>query len=345
MQETIKKIHELAKEIGREVKLMEVCGSHTEVAAKYGIPKLLPPNIRLITGPGCPVCVAEQSDIDNIIELALAGIPIVTYGDMLKVPGNKMSLEDAKAQGARVFTIYSTEDIFTNPETRDIIDELVFFGVGFDTTTPMTASIVKRGVTIYSIHKAFFPAMESLLQMGEIKIEGFINPGHVSAVIGSNIYHRLDVAQVIAGFKAEDVLLAIYWLLRQIKAGEKKVENEYFRLVKENGNKMSQEMISDVFELADARWRGFGVIPQSAFEIREKYQEFDAKVKYKDILDKAEIVENPKLKLCQCGQVIRGLIEPNQCTLFDKSCNPENPFGPCMVSREGACNVKYRFKQ
>lgn len=344
MQRIINNINQLAGEIKKNITLMEVCGTHTEVIAKHGLRKILPKNIKLISGPGCPVCVTDQRDIDNIIELALQKIPIVTYGDMIKVPGNKMSLEQAVGQGAKIFSVYSTEEIFTNPEIKPFINELVFFGIGFDTTTPMTASIIKRGIAVYSTHKKFFPAMKALLENQEIKIDGFINPGHVSTIIGSKPYQQLKLSQVIAGFKPEDVLIAIYLLLKQIKGGKGVVENEYQRVVKTEGNLRAQKLINEVFEIKNTNWRGFGQIPKSGYEIRKKYQKFNAKIKYRDILDNLKIKENPKLKLCRCDEVIKGLIEPNECKLFSKSCLPENPVGPCMVSREGACNIKYRFK-
>lgn len=344
MKQIINKINQLARELKKDVTLMEVCGTHTEAVAKHGLRKILPNNIKLISGPGCPVCVTDQRDIDNIIELALQGIPIVTYGDMLKVQGNKMSLEQAKGQGSRIFTVYSTEEIFTNPEIKSLINELVFFGIGFDTTAPMTASIIKRGITVYSTHKNFFPAMKALLENQKINIDGFINPGHVSAIIGSRPYQQLKLPQVIAGFEPEDVLMAIYMLLKQIHENKKIVENQYQRVVTEKGNQKAQSLLTEIFDVRDIRWRGFGLIPNSGYEVSKKYQKFDAKIKYKTILDNLKIKENPKLKLCLCGEVIKGLIEPKECKLFLKSCLPENPIGPCMVSREGACNIKYRFK-
>jgi len=344
MEKILNKINQLAKEIKKDVTLMEVCGTHTEAIAKHGLKKILPPNIKLISGPGCPVCVTEQRDIDNIIELALQGIPVVTYGDMLKVPGNKMSLEQSIRHGAKVFTVYSTEEIFTNPVIKPLNKGLVFFGIGFDTTTPMTASIIKKGITVYSTHKNFFPAMKALIVNQKIKIDGFINPGHVSAIIGLKHYQQLKLSQVIAGFEPEDVLMAILMLLKQIKDGQKKVENQYQRVVTNQGNVQAQKLINEVFEIKTVYWRGFGPIPDSGYELRKKYQQFDAKIKYRKILTGLKIKPSPKLKLCRCGEVIKGLIDPADCRLFSKSCQPENPIGPCMVSREGACNVKYRFK-
>lgn len=339
MQKIIDDIYRLAERIDRPVTLMEVCGTHTEVIAKYGLCSLLPANVKLISGPGCPVCVTDQEDIDNIVELALHGLPIATYGDMLKVPGNRMSLEEARGQGAKVFAVYSAEEVFNNPH----IEELVFFGIGFDTTAPMTASIIKRGAAVYSAHKHFVPAMEALVKGQEINIDGFIDPGHVSTIIGTKSYAVLEVPQVVAGFELEDVLIAIHRLLRQIQTGKHEVENEYARSVRKAGNLQAQRLLNEVFDIKEAVWRGFGPIAHSGYEIKQTYQALDAKKKYAQVLKDKKIPANPKLEACQCAQVIKGLIDPPQCKLFGRHCTPEDPLGPCMVSREGACNVKFRF--
>ncbi len=342
MQKLLKNIEYLAKQINRNVQLMEVCGSHTQAISRYGIRNILPKNIILISGPGCPVCVTSQGDIDAIVYLAKNNIPIATYGDVLRVPGYYGSLDMARERGAKVFDVYSTEDAL---KLKDKYPDLVFFGLGFDTTAPMSAYAIKKGLTVYSTHKVFLPAMEALLEMGEIKIDGFIDPGHVSAIVGTEPYKSMRVSQVITGFEAEDVLVGIYMLLKQIKENRAEVENQYLRCVKKQGNKKARELIFDVFQISDGDWRGFGIISNSGLEIKSKYKEFNAKIKYKDIIDKSK-VESRKSKVgigCACGEIIRGLKSPQECPMFGRACNPNNPIGPCMVSVEGACNVSFRY--
>ena len=339
MQNILRKIKELAREIGRDVNLMEVCGTHTQAISRYGIRGLLPKNIKLITGPGCPVCVTAQKDIDAIINLALAGVPVATYGDVLRVSGFFGSLNKAREKGAKVFDVYSTEDAL---KLREKIPEIVFFGIGFDTTTPMTAYAVKKGLNIFSTHKLFLPAMKALLKIGEIKIDGFIDPGHVSAIVGEKPFQEMEVPQVITGFEAQDVLEGIYLLLKQIKENRIMVENQYNRVVRKSGNEQARQMIFDVFEIKDGNWRGFGNIPNSGLELKEKYFKQDVKIKYKSILDKIDFSKSVELAGCACGEIIRGLKNPRQCPMFGKSCVPDNPIGPCMVSVEGACHNFYR---
>ncbi|MFC1623078.1 hydrogenase formation protein HypD [Patescibacteria group bacterium] len=343
MQKILKKINQVAKEIGRDVNLMEVCGTHTQAVSRFGIRDVLPGNVNLITGPGCPVCVTAQKDIDAIVSLALTGVPVAVYGDLMRVPGQFGSLNDARESGAKVFDVYSTEDALSlNEEYPD----LVFFGLGFETTTPMTAYAVKKGLTVYSTHKLFLPAMKALLDMGEIRIDGFIDPGHVSVIIGSDAYEFLGgVPQVITGFEAKDVLEGILMLLLQIKDGRGETENQYVRAVKKDGNPQARKMIFDVFEIGDGDWRGFGVIPGSGLDIKKEFEEFDAKNKYENILGKIDFSKSVDPDGCVCGEVIRGLKTSKDCPMFGNACTSENPTGPCMVSVEGACNVDYRHRE
>jgi hydrogenase expression/formation protein HypD len=344
-------IKKLASKINRNVNLMEVCGTHTQAVARYGIKELMPKNVRLTTGPGCPVCVTAQEDIDAIVSLALAGVPVATYGDMMRVPayakasagkpGRAASLDQAREQGAKVFDVYSTDDAL---ELQKKYPDLVFFGLGFETTAPMTAYAIKRGLTVYSTHKLFLPAMKALLNIGELKIDGYIAPGHVSTIIGVEPYKEMKVPQVITGFTAEDVLVGIYMLLKQISENRAEVENEYLRSVRKEGNPEALKEIYKVFDVGDGNWRGFGIIPKSGLEIKKKYVKFDAKIKYKKILDKVDFSHSKKPTGCRCGEIIRGLKDPKQCPMFKKVCTPENPIGPCMVSQEGSCNVAFRYK-
>lgn len=349
MKNIIQKINNIADKIGRQVVLMELCGTHTEAVARHGIKKLLPKNIKLLSGPGCPVCVTDQYDINAIIALALNGIPIACYGDVLRVPGTlqiktkiNISLNKARESGADITEVYSVEDAIKLQKTKP---NLVFFGLGFETTTPMTASAIKRGLTVYSSHKAFVPAMSALLTTPQLKIDGFINPGHVSAIIGIEPYRQFKLPQVIAGFEADDVIIAIFMLLKQIAKNQTEVENEYTRLVRPEGNPKARELINEVFEIDDAYWRGIGKIPNSGFEIRSKYSQFDAKVKYKKILQSTTYNLQPDSSGCICGAILRGLKEPKDCKLFKKKCAPDNPVGACMVSSEGACGIEVKFNR
>ena len=348
----IKKIKNLAKEINRDVVIMELCGTHTEAVAKNGIKKILPKNVKLLSGPGCPVCVTDQKDVDAIIKLALNDVPIACYGDVLRVPGNlvlktdkekqKLSLNKARELGADVNEVYSTEDALKLQKEKK---DLVFFGLGFETTTPMTADAIKKGLAVYSSHKLFIPAMQVLVDTPTLKIDGFLNPGHVSAIIGTGLYQKFKLSQVITGFDGEDVLLGIYMLLKQIAEGRAEVENEYTRCVRQEGNLVARKLVDEVFETGDAFWRGLGNIPNSGLEIREKYSKYDAKVKYKNILSRhSELVEESLESTgCICGAILRGLKQPKDCKLFNKKCTSNNPIGACMVSSEGACGIEAKY--
>ncbi len=342
-EKILAEIEKLAKLIGQETRLMGLCGTHSQTIAQYGLKNLLPPNIKLIAGPGCPVCVTARQDIDAVVGLALAGIPLAVYGDTLAVPGSTESLENAKQKGADIKIIYSVKDALVEQKTKP---DLVFFGVGFETTAPMTAWAVKQGLCVYSAHKFFPPAMAALLKNKDIKIDGLIDPGHVSAIIGESPYKKFSVPQVIAGFEPEDVLMAVLMLLKQIIEGRKNLENEYGRAVAKDGNIKAMDLINEVFESSDAEWRGIGVIKNSGMKIRKKYSACDAKIKYKNIIAETKKQNLPKSQCknaCRCGEILQGLIEPNQCPLFKKICAPGNPFGACMVSVEGTCNIEYRY--
>lgn len=330
MKEIIKDIQCQAATLGR-VKLMEVCGGHTNTVIRYGIPDILPDNIRLVSGPGCPVCVTSQHEIDSMIGLAQSGIPIATYGDMLRVPGTGMSLEEAKAKGARIATIFSATEILRLPP------EYVFFGIGFETTAPMSAAILQEGRVIYSAHKLIPPAMSALLS-GELGIDGFICPGHVSTIIGERPYHSLNVPQVISGFSPDQVLRAISLLLLQLNKGSKEVINDYPEVVTYDGNLKAQSLMQEQFRTVDSEWRGLGIIPRSGLEPVD--DDLNAKIIYQDLL--AAIPPTHETG-CRCGSVLKGIIEPRQCPHFRKSCTPETPKGACAVTSEGACNIAMRY--
>lgn len=338
VKNVLNKIKLLAKEIGRPVSLMEVCGTHTQTVARYGIKQLLPKSIKLITGPGCPACVTPQEDIDAVVNLALAGVPVASYGDVLKLPGFYGTLNKAREKGAWVREVYSVEEALEFQKERP---DLVFFGIGFETTAPMTAFAVKNGLTCYSSHRLFLTAFSALLEIKEIKIDGFIAPGHVSTITGSNAYEKLNVPLVITGFEPEDVLASVHLLLKQIQEGRAEVENEYQRSVMPEGNPLAYKMIFDVFDVKEGNWRGLGKIPKSGLELKKKFSELDAKIKYKNILAKVDFSKSRIKTGCACADIILGKKEPKNCPLFKRVCAPENPKGPCMVSQEGACYAEF----
>jgi len=322
-----KKLRKLLEKIEPiDATVMEICGGHTNTIMRYGIRDLLPKGLKLISGPGCPVCVSSQYDIDCIIALAESGVKVATYGDMLRVPGSTRSLEDT----GNVHEVYSAEEVLKLKDT-------VFFGVGFETTAPMSAFLLKKGVCVYSVHKLVPPVMKALLS-DELKIDGFIDPGHVSTIIGTKPYEDIPVAQAIAGFTPEQVLRAVGALVRLIKAGKKNVVNEYPEAVREQGNPEARELLKEHFNVVNSTWRGLGEIDDSGLEVKNAI--LNAKLRYKDILKK---VPKPKKTACRCGDVLRGLIEPTECPMYKNQCTPETPVGACMVSREGNCSIYYQY--
>ncbi|MFH0874649.1 MAG: hydrogenase formation protein HypD [archaeon] len=329
----IEKINILAKKAKKNITIMEICGGHTNVIVKYGIRDILPKNIRLISGPGCPVCVSSQHDIDCMISLAMSSIPIATYGDMMRVPGSEYSLEDAKAMQGNVFEVYSASEVLALVERYP---NIVFFGVGFETTAPMTAYLLNKGICVYSVHKLVPPAISALVCENDA-IDGFISPGHVSAIIGRKAYDKLNIASAISGFTPEKILRGISALLELIIQGRKKTINAYPEIVQEDGNVNAQKLLAEKFYVADSVWRGLGTIQNSGLEVKD--DKLNAKVKYKEILSK---VVTKKSAGCRCGDILKGTIEPVSCPLYKKVCTPSNPQGACMVSEEGTCSIYYR---
>jgi hydrogenase expression/formation protein HypD len=304
--------------------------------------------VRLISGPGCPVCVTPQEEIDRFIALGgIDGVRLGTFGDMVRVPGTQRSLEQARAEGAEVLVVYSPMDA-VEAAAREPEREVVFFGIGFETTAPGVALAIleaqRRGLGNFSVlcaHKLIPPAMMALLQ-SEVMIDGFLCPGHVSVIIGSEAYR--PVAEkgkpcVVAGFEAVDVLQGVEMLVRQIGEGRAEVEVGYRRAVRPEGNRKAQDMMVRVFEVVDAGWRGLGVIPGSGLALREEFSEFDAARRFE-----VEVPPTKEPAGCRCGDVLRGAIEPSECGLFGKECTPRRPVGACMVSSEGACQAWYRYR-
>nr|WP_312291257.1 hydrogenase formation protein HypD [Clostridium chromiireducens] len=331
------------------VNIMEVCGTHTMSIFRYGIRSILPKNINLISGPGCPVCVTPQSYMDAALELASRkDVIITTFGDMMRVPGKKGSLLKKKAEGADVRIVYSPMDSITiaqnNPSKK-----VIFLSVGFETTTPMTALTAmeakKKNVgnlLFLTAHKIVPPAMEALVQDKELKLDGFLLPGHVSAIIGTKPYEFLSekhgIPAVVTGFEPTDILQGINTLITMIHKKEHKITNEYKRIVRADGNAVAMQYLDQVFDVVDSRWRGIGLIPGSGYIFNKNFEEFDALKHFK--IEYEEYDGSPG---CRCGEILKGKITPLQCPLFKKACTPENPIGSCMVSSEGTCAAFYRY--
>jgi len=344
-QKILRQIKSISK---KKINLMEVCGTHTVAIFRNGIRKILPSNINLISGPGCPVCVTPISYIDEIIALSReVDFIITTFGDMIRVPGSTSTLEKAKTDGADIRIVYSTLDALKIAQDNSS-KEVVFMGVGFETTSPTIASAVLKAqkdeinnFSVLSVAKIMPPAMKALLEGKEVNIDGFICPGHVSAIIGSRPYNfittQYKVPCVICGFEPLDILQSIYMLVKQIEDGRAEVEIQYERAVKPEGNKIALDKINEVFKVVDSNWRGIGNIPLSGLEIKDKYEQFNAR-KFE-----IEIEETKESRGCRCGEVLRGVITPNECPLFREACTPENPQGACMVSTEGTCAAYYKY--
>ncbi len=332
-------------------RFMHVCGTHQDTLVKHGLDVLLQKcGIEIGQGPGCPVCVTTPKEIEEILLLAKQGKTIATFGDMTRVPGVSASLLQMKTEGCDVRTVYSIEDAFALAQKHPKKD-IVFMAVGFETTAPTTASVLLQdppsNLSILCCHRLIPPALQAIVQMGELKIDGFIEPGHVSTIIGIHPYEFISkdyhVPQVIAGFEPLDLLMAVWMLVRQRQLGKAEVENEYIRAVKPEGNITAQKVMKQVFEPVDIRWRGFPVIPQSGLRLRKKFESYDAQKKYEDELQTIAQEEFTEPTGCLCGDVLRGLISSKQCPLFGHECTPENPVGPCMVSSEGNCHIQYRY--
>jgi len=335
--------------IDREVTIMEVCGTHTMSIFRNGIRTLLPPNLRLISGPGCPVCVTAQRHIDAAIDIAaLPGVIVATYGDMVRVPGRRGSLESRRANGADVRVVYSIHDalkLAAGEHERTI----VFLGVGFETTAPATAAAIREAYArridnfcVLPAHKWVVPAMLALLETRDVPIDGFLCPGHVSVIIGAQAYQPIVERHhrpcVVAGFEPGQILQGLLSLVAQFERGGSAVDNVYEAAVKDEGNPTALMLLDEVFEVSSAVWRGMGVIPQSGMEIRPKYAHFDALKRFEITLD---VDEDPAG--CLCGQVIQGKVMPQECRLFGEDCTPLRPIGPCMVSSEGTCAAWFKY--
>jgi len=345
----VEELHRRCRAVGRRIQLMEVCGTHTVALFRHGVRALLPSNLRLVSGPGCPVCVTAQRHIDAAIELATQpGVILATYGDMLRVPGRRGSLERVRAAGADVRVVNSVLaalELARQHSARPV----VFLGVGFETTAPATAAAVleaeRSGLTnffVLACHKLVVPAMRALLAAGDVPLDGFLAPGHVSVIIGARAYEPIAAeygrAVVVAGFEPEQMLRGLVALVKQVADGRAAVENVYTGVVSDQGNAVALELLQRVFVAADTPWRELGVIPQSGLELAPAYRRFDALAHFG--IEPGADQEDP---LCRCGEVITGRVEPPQCPAFAGACTPMNPIGPCMVSSEGTCAAWYKY--
>ena len=335
---------------GRQLKLMEVCGGHTHTIYKHGVEDVLPPNIDLVHGPGCPVCVLPMGRIDDAIAIAETDeVIFTTFGDMMRVPGSKKSLLDAKAQGADVRFVYSPLDALKlakqNPEKQ-----VVFFAIGFETTAPSTAVTLLRAkaeniqnFSIFCNHVTIIPAMKAILDSPDLRLDGFIGPGHVSMVIGLRPYtfvardHHKPV--VMAGFEPLDIIQAVHMIVTQISEGRAEIENQYARVVRPEGNTKALEAMARTMELRPFfEWRGLGFITHSALKLRPEFADWDAELRFQ--VPGLRIADP---KACQCGEVLKGVIKPWECKVFGTACTPETPIGTCMVSPEGACAAYFNY--
>ena len=329
----------------KNLRFMEVCGTHTVSIFRAGIRNILPENVELVSGPGCPVCVTGDEYIDAAIAYAkMDGVIIATFGDMLKVPGSAENLAEVAAAGADVKVIYSPLDCIKiaqeNPTRR-----VIFLAVGFETTAPTAAATVlaakARGVRnlfFLSAQKLVPPALKMLLADSEVRVDGFLLPGHVAVVTGSDAFRFLEVPAVVAGFEPEEILLALVNLLRQVDEGRAAVENAYKSVVRAEGNLSAKKILAQVYEEVDAEWRGLGVIKNSGLRMREEFAAFDAE----KVLP-VEVKKSARKTACRCGEVLRGIISPTECPLFGKACQPLHAVGPCMISVEGVCAAWYKY--
>lgn len=342
----------IKKECTSKINIMEVCGGHTHTIMKFGLPQILPELIDFVHGPGCPVCIMPKERIDHAI--ALASMPntiLATLGDMIRVPGSESSLQKLRAEGKDIRSLYSPLDVLKiakeNPDKH-----VVFFAIGFETTTPMSAVLVGQ-VIAQKLNNVFFhinhvtvpEAVDAIMSSGDAKIDAFLGPSHVSVITGYKIYEPLvetyKTPIVVSGFEPTDVMESILRIVRQKNSGKAFVDNEYARAVSREGNLKAQALIDTYFEKRDHfRWRGIGDIPKSALKLKAEYAFCDAEVVFDDVLPKKELDDH---KLCICGSILKGLAKPYECKVFGKACTPKNPMGSCMVSSEGACSAYFKY--
>ena len=343
--ELVKNIAHKIKEVApkkSKVKMCHVCGTHEWTITHFGLRSLLPENVEVIAGPGCPVCIVPAAEIDEAVQLAKKDIVVTCFGDVLRVPGSEFSLLEAKAEGADVRVVYSVSDAVEMAK-QDPNKEFVFHAVGFETTAPITAvealGDLPKNFSFLVSHRLIPPAMELLLGVGDLEISGFIAPGHVSAIIGLKPYELFArvyrMPTVVAGFEPVDVMMGIYMILKQVHENTARLENEYSRVVKLEGNIKAQELMTQAFKVTAGNWRGIGRLPDSALQLRPALTQFDARAKFDVHIEQGKDI----LLGCECHLVVIGKIKPDECPMFLKGCTPAKPIGACMVSSEGTCRV------
>jgi hydrogenase expression/formation protein HypD len=351
MKQMLEELKKLTDGIGKPLKLMEVCGTHTVEIFRHGIRDIIPRNIMLLSGPGCPVCVTSVHDVDIAIAIAKKpGVILATFGDMMRVPGGKGSMLDARSEGADIRVLYSPLDALSLAR-KEQDREVVFFATGFETTSPLIAGTIAhaqeagiRNFFVYAAHKLVPPALKALLDSPDVSVDGFILPGHVSTIIGRKPYEfvatQYKKPSVITGFEAAEIIEGILMIVRQIAQKRAEIEIQYRTVVREEGNPRAVELLEKYFEPADAYWRGIGVIPGSGLALKKQYAAFDANRKFNP-----QVTEAAEPELCSCGDILRGVKVPSECPLFGTACTPEAPVGPCMVSTEGSCAAYYKYGQ
>lgn len=351
-RDTSRKVLERLEAMDLDLTLMHVCGTHQDTLMRFGLDtefKRVGVDIR--QGPGCPVCVTTPKEIEMVIALAKAGVTVAAFGDVMRVPGVEGSLNDAKASGADVRVVFGIDDAVSL--ARQTGKEVVFMGIGFETTAPTTASAVLSGLpenfSVISCHRTVPPALAAIAGMGEVRLQGMIQPGHVSTIIGTKPYEFLSreyrIPQVVAGFEPLDLLMGVYMLARQAEEGRAEVENEYSRVVHPDGNPNAIKAIEEVFEPSDVPWRGFPVIPGSGLSVKAGFEAHDAYKRFEDILRPLNEKEYKEAEGCRCGEMLRGILTSEECPLFANACTPATPMGPCMVSREGSCHIAHRYRK
>jgi hydrogenase expression/formation protein HypD len=348
LDDSLARVKQASSRLGRQVRFMEVCGTHTHAIARAGLKKLIQDEIHLVSGPGCPVCVTSQGDIERMLSLArIPGLVVTTFGDMIRVPGVDSSLQEERAGGADVRIVYSPRDALELAQ-EDPSSQVVFLAVGFETTAPAIAATALQAVetnvqnlSFYVSHKLIVPAMRAVLE-GGAALEGFLTPGHVSVILGADAYSPVvaeyGIPCVATGFEPPDIMEGLAMLTEAVADGKNESAIQYTRAVTPEGNVRARDVMFRAFRECDADWRGIGVIPGSGLCLRDEFESLDA-VKRFSLPDPPEV----ELKGCRCGEVLKGLIDPSECTLFGKACTPASPVGPCMVSSEGSCAARYRY--
>lgn len=350
-KELSKQIMAKLEQMKLKLTLMHVCGTHQDTLVRFGLDsEFKRVGIDIRQGPGCPVCVTPPGEIEEILALAKAGLTVAVFGDVMKVPGEKGCLNDAKAEGADVRVVFGIDDAVAL--AKSLQKDVVFMGIGFETTAPTTASALlsdlPQNFSVLSCHRTVPPALEAIANMGEMRLDGMIQPGHVSTIIGTKPYEFLSkkyhIPQVVAGFEPLDLMMGVFMIAKQVKEGKAEVFNEYTRVVRPEGNPVAIKAMNDAFETNDVAWRGFPVIKNSGLKLRKKLQQHDARKKYEDLLAPVHSRAYSEAKGCRCGEMLRGILSSEECPLFGKKCTPSSPIGPCMVSREGSCYISYRYR-